>query len=356
MIRLSFNSALLASVVVLPLTLAAQNTTADSTESIIRKITDNLLARKEYMMYNTPQLKTFHYAEACAAFGVARVAGLLRDSATLKKLVKRYEPLLDGKLLGPGVHVDVNVYGILPIELYRYTGDERFLKQGLALADSQWDNPLPDGLTNQTRYWIDDIYMIGSIQMQAYRITKDRKYMDRAALEINSYLRKLQQPNGLFFHGPEAPLHWGRGNGWVAAGLAELLMDLPSDHPNYPAIRQGYVKMMESLLKYQAEDGMWRQLIDHPESWKETSSTAMFGFAMTVGVKKGLLAESTYGPASRKAWNALLTYLNENGELTDVCVGTGQSKEVQYYLDRGKVTGDLHGQAPMLWFAYARMW
>lgn len=355
MIRLSFKSALLVSVVVLPLTLAAQNTIADTTESITRKITDNLLARKEYMMYNTPQLKTFHYAEACAAFGAARMAGLLKDSATLKKLVKRYEPLLDGKVLGPGVHVDVNVYGILPIELYRHTGYERFLKQGLALADIQWDNPLPDGLTNQTRYWIDDIYMIGSIQMQAYRITKDRKYMDRAALEIDSYLRKLQQPNGLFFHGPEAPLHWGRGNGWVAAGLAELLMDLPADHPRYPAIRQGYIKMMESLLKYQAEDGMWRQLIDHPESWKETSSTAMFGFAMTVGVKKGLLAESTYGPASRKAWNVLLTYLNENGDLTDVCVGTGQSKEVQYYLDRGKVTGDLHGQAPMLWFAWARM-
>src|SRR5690242_17332466 len=117
------------------------------------RITENLLGRKEFMLYNSPQLKTFHYAEACAAFGAARVAGLLKDSLTIRKLVKRYEPLLDGVLLGPGIHVDVNVYGIVPLELFRHTGDERFRKQGLDLADEQWKNPLPNGLTNQTRYW-----------------------------------------------------------------------------------------------------------------------------------------------------------------------------------------------------------
>jgi unsaturated rhamnogalacturonyl hydrolase len=327
-------------------------TNATNPVIISSRITANLLNRKDFMLYHTPQLKTFHYAEACAAFGAARIAGLLKDTATIHKLVRRYEPLLDGELLGPGIHVDVNVYGIVPLELYKHTGDKRFLKQGFDLVDEQWNNPQPDGLTNQTRYWIDDMYMIGSLQVQAYRISGDKIYLDRAAKELDAYLKKLQQPNGLFFHGPDAPFHWGRGNGWVAAGLAELLTVLPKENLYYGSIRDGYVKMMNALIAYQAEDGMWRQLIDHPEAWKETSSTAMFGYAMMVGVKKGILPSEKFKPAANKAWQALSTYMNDQGEMTDVCVGTGQSKDAQYYLDRGRSTGDFHGQAPMLWFAF----
>ena len=64
--------------------------------------------------------------------------------------------------------------------------------------------------------------------------------------------------------------------------------------------------MMASLLKYQGADGLWRQLIDHPESWAETSSTGMFTVAMITGVKHGWLDQKTYAPAARKAWLALV--------------------------------------------------
>ena len=110
--------------------------------------------------------------------------------------------------------------------------------------------------------------------------------------------------------------------------------------------------MMHALLQYQAEDGMWRQLIDKEASWKETSSTAMFGFAISLGVKEGLLSKEKFTPSYQKAWNSLVTYINEEGQITDVCVGTGQSQDIQYYLDRPKTTGDFHGQAPLLWLAY----
>jgi rhamnogalacturonyl hydrolase YesR len=115
----------------------------------------------------------------------------------------------------------------------------------------------------------------------------------------------------------------------------------------------GYTKMMDSLLKHQAEDGMWRQLIDHPEAWKETSSTGMFAFAMITGVKNGWLKEATFGPAARKAWLALLGYINKEGDISNVCEGTNKENNLQYYLDRKQNTGDLHGQAPILWCASA---
>jgi rhamnogalacturonyl hydrolase YesR len=116
---------------------------------------------------------------------------------------------------------------------------------------------------------------------------------------------------------------------------------------------QGYQAMMASLLQYQASDGMWRQLIDDAESWPETSCTGMFTFAFITGVKEGWLDKTTYGPAARKGWLALIKYINADNDITDVCEGTNKKNSRQYYLDRKKNTGDLHGQAPILWCATA---
>jgi rhamnogalacturonyl hydrolase YesR len=226
---------------------------------------------------------------------------------------------------------------------------------GVAMANIQWENPQSDGLTNQTRYWIDDIFMIGSLQVEAFKATGDTVFLARAAKEISAYLKRLQQPNGLFYHGSEAPFFWGRGNGWVAAGLAELLSVLPENNIDYPNIKNGYLSMMESLLGFQSKSGMWRQLIDREEAWEESSCTAMFGYAMSVGIKKGLLHDRKYSKAIDKAWVALVDHLDEKGNLTDICVGTGQRNEASYYLARPKVSGDLHGQAPLLWFAAIRL-
>jgi len=249
--------------------------------------------------------------------------------------------------------VDLTVCGAVPLQIYIETKQQKYLDLGKSMADKQWAAPTPDGLTSQTRFWIDDMYMITLVEVQAYRATGDSKYLDRAALEMSAYLDKLQQPNGLFYHAPDVPFFWGRGNGWVAAGMAELLRSLPKNHPRRAHILDGYRKMMASLLKYQGGDGMWRQLIDHPESWPETSSTGMFTFAMVTGVKNGWLDKKTYAPAARKAWLGLVTYLEPNGDIRDVCEGTGKKNDYQYYIDRKRITGDLHGEAPLLWTAFA---
>src|SRR5205823_3398194 len=182
-----------------------------------------------------------------------------------------------------------------------------------------WANPTLEGLTNQTRFWIDDMYMITLVEVQAYRATGDSKYLDRAALEMSAYLDKLQQPNGLFYHAPDTPFFWGRGDGWVAAGMTEILMSLPKSHPRRAYILSSYQKMMKALLQYQDKDGMWHQLIDHPESYPETSSTGMFTFAMVSGVKNGWLDRKTYAEAARKGWLGLVSYIEPNGDIRNVC-------------------------------------
>ncbi|MEZ5997981.1 MAG: glycoside hydrolase family 88 protein [Hyphomonas sp.] len=318
-----------------------------------RQLAEEYLSRADIMMYDVPPVRAPHYADAAAAYGAAKLGGLIGDEEIVARVAARHRRVLDESIPNTANHVDANVYGVWPLEIYLQTGDLAALDYGLRLADGQWDETRADGLTAQTRFWIDDVWMIGALQVQAYRATGETKYLDHAAYEVAEYIHRLQQPNGLFHHGPEAPFYWGRGNGWVAAGLAEVLSELPEDHPAFETVRDGYVKMMAALLEHQAPDGMWRQLVDHPEAWEESSATAMFGFAMRVGVKRGLLTDPAYTDAYERAWSALTARLEPDGKLPGVCIGTGQSQDIQYYLDRPTISGDLHGQAPMLWFAAA---
>ncbi len=293
------------------------------------------------------------YTEVCAGYGALKVAKEIGDKDLTARLVKKFERFLapDAKFINPVAHVDYRVIGIVPLEIYMQTKDRRFLDFGQNLADKQWEKTTPDGITAEARYWIDDMYMITAIQTQAYRATGAKKYLERAANTMVAYLDKLQQPNGLFFHAPDAQFYWGRGNGWEAAGMAELLSTLPKNHPLRPRIMKGYLTMMDSLLKYQGEDGLWRQLLDKGESWPETSGTGLFTFAMVTGVKHGWLPKKTYGPAARKAWIGLVNHIDANADVKDVCEGTNKGFSVQYYMDRQRKTGDLHGQAAALWSA-----
>ena len=318
-----------------------------------RRLGENFVKRDfEYESGKRPYII---YPEACASYGVLNIAKELKDKDLTARLDKKFERFLTprAKFISPNAHVDYRVIGIIPLEIYIETKDKRYLDLGLGFADRQWEKTTADGITAEARYWIDDMYMITAIQTEAYRATGDKKYIERAAKTMVAYLDKLQQPNGLFFHAPDAQFYWGRGNGWVAAGMAELLSSLPKNHPLRPRIVKGYLTMMASLLKYQRDDGLWGQLLDHPESWAETSGSGMFTFALVTGVRKGWLPKKTYGHVARRAWLGLIKHIDDKGNVSDVCEGTNKGTSIQYYMDRRRLTGDLHGQAAAMWATFA---
>jgi len=335
-----------------------------SPQEVGKRVAEKFMARP--FEYAEGKREYVIYPEICAWYGSLTVARLIKDNDLKTRLIQKFDPLLgpDAKHISQQAHVDYRVFGTAPLEIYLQTKDRRYLDIGIALADKQWEKTTPDGITAEARYWIDDMFMVTAVQVQAYRATGKTKYIDRAALTMAAYLDKLQQPNGLFYHSLDSRFFWGRGNGWVAAGMAELLRSLPKSHPRRARILKGYRTMMASLLKYQARDGLWRQLIDRPDVWAETSSTGMFTFAMVTGVKNGWLAPRVYGPAARKAWLGLVQHIDQDANVTDVCIGTNKAnnevgsdvdKQLKFYLDRPRRTGDLHGQSPILWTATALM-
>lgn len=303
------------------------------------------------------------------AIECARLRG---DRDLERRLVDMYEPFASGQRRSlPAEHVDYTIYGALPLEVYIVNGDRRALKIGLEYADKEWEKPVEGqvceshgnfpyagqlelwkaGLSPQSRLWIDDLYMITLVQVQAYRATGDRKYIDRAAFTMKYYLDRVLLPNGLCYHAPDVPFVWGRGMGWVAAGMTLLLDYLPSDSEERADIEDKYRTMCRTLLDNQRRNGMWGQLVLDPESWDETSCTAMFAWAFAVGINRGILDRKTYYKPVKKAWKALVGELDEYGNLGGVCVGTDRKNSRDWYMNRGRGNGDPHGQAPMMWLS-----
>jgi unsaturated rhamnogalacturonyl hydrolase len=323
------------------------------------------------------KIKSIAYPEACTAYGSLRFDNSVGDKQQLDALLAKYadqvgEPGTPGSRMIKPSNEDAEVCALVPLEMYLITGNEQYLATGKNYADAQWDPQFatdhfkvksedylaregqhpPAGLSWQTRYWIDDMFMITAVELQAYRATHDQKYLDRAAVEMASYLDKLQQPNGLFYHELSVPFYWGRGNGWFAAGMAEILADLPESHPQRARILEGYLKMMAALKKFQDDKGAWNQLIDDPKAWSESSCTGMFTFAIAQGVRHHWLDDS-YKDTAKRGWIAVTNFLDKDANMTEVCIGTNRKNDHDYYIQRPRQTGNLHGQAAAIWAAWS---
>ena len=157
-----------------------------------KKMSERLMETK-HQLYGD---RGIHYAEVCTWYGALRFAEATKDQGLINKLRNRFELLfhIEKELLPPPIHVDQNMFGCLPLKLYRLTKDERYKELGLPYADTQWVLPQnanetekkwhKKGYSWQTRLWIDDMYMITIVQAEAYHVTGDKKYINRAAEEM----------------------------------------------------------------------------------------------------------------------------------------------------------------------------
>jgi rhamnogalacturonyl hydrolase YesR len=307
-------------------------------------------SRQELAFESVAELPGDGYKTACEWYGALSVAAHTGHQQLLDSLVAKFDPLagdFSAAMKSGTAHVDRYVFGIVPLAIYVQTRDERHLRLGTETADVQQT-------TNQTRSAVDDMFMMTALQLQAHRTTGDAGYLDFMARTMLDYLL-AQQDDGLFFHNAdEARVYWGRGNGWFAAGMAEMLGDLPWSSPHHRTIRSGYLRMMEALLPLQSAGGRWYQVLDmpdDPENWEESSGSAMFTYAMAAGVRRGILDAETYRPVVEAAWAGLRGALCERGDVSDVCTGSWYKKDAKEYMRLERLSGDGHGQAPVLWAA-----
>jgi rhamnogalacturonyl hydrolase YesR len=219
---------------------------------------------------------------------------------------------------------------------------------------------LPDGTLARMRpmpntLWLDDLYMSVPALTQMGALTGDGSYIDDAARQIIQFSgRMFVRGKNLYRHAwveamePHQAYHWARANGWAIVAMTELLDVMPENHPSRPAVLELYRSHMEGLAACQGIDGLWHQLLDRPETYPETSASAMYVYAAAHGINKGWLRGDAYGPMVSLGWNAVAQKVNAAGQVEGTCVGTGVGFDPAFYAYRPTSVFAAHGYGPVL--------
>ncbi|MEP6849570.1 MAG: glycoside hydrolase family 88 protein [Acidobacteriota bacterium] len=231
------------------------------------------------------------------------------------------------------------------------TGIDHIMSKQFRLSDGTLarNRPKPNSL------WLDDLFMGVPAIAQMGKLTGDKKYYDEACKQVLSFAKRMfNRDRGVYMHGwvegmAEHPeFRWARANGWAFMTEVELLEVLPSDHPMRPQILELLRAHAKGLASYQSGSGFWHQLLDHEDSYLETSATAIYAFAFARAINRGWIDGEAYAPATLLAWNAVTTKVNLTGQVEGTCVGTGMAFDPAFYYFRPVSAFAAHGYGPTL--------
>ena len=243
----------------------------------------------------------------------------------------------------------VNVYELNAKEEYRHyieTTANHIMNNQTRLSDGTLCRTFPREMT----VWADDTYMSVSFLSQIGRITKDVKYFDEATRKIINMANYLWCSNKqLFYHCYYTDLKrngvafWGRANGWIMVSIVILLEEMPENHPKREELISILEKQIVGASRYQNANGMWNQLLDKPESYDESSITAMYTYSIAKAVNNKWI-DATYARIAEVAWIALKeTKITPEGHFKNVCIGTGVSDDLPFYFNRPVDENEKHG-------------
>lgn len=224
-------------------------------------------------------------------------------------------------------------------------------KKQFRLADGQLARQRPQ----KESVWADDAYMSIPALAQMSRLTRDRAWCDEAAKQLLGFAKYLfNQRTGLYTHGrnmnqPDNPeFYWARANGWVAMATVELLDVLPEDHVARPQILELMRAHFKALAQLQSGAGLWHQMLDKPDSYLETSASAMFVYAIARAINRGWISPVSYGSVAQAGWAGLVPTVDARGQIEGSCVGTTFASDHVYYYNRPTSKTHGHAYGPML--------
>lgn len=257
---------------------------------------------------------------------------------------------------------DCGSFGAATIELYNETGDKTLLPVIEIIADYISNGQIRREdmafCRGDDTMWVDDLYMGTPFLAKYYKLTGKQNFIDDAASQFLLFKKYLYMPEYRIMshvydckHNTPTYVPWGRGNGWVLFSLSEVLEILPADHKDRDHLIMFFKELCEGYVKLQGKNGLWHQILTDPESYEETSCTAMFTYAFARGVRFGWLSDiDLYANAVYKAWQGLTGIsVDYYGNVHGVCRGSNFSYSQQYYkYDLLWVKNDTHGTGIVL--------
>lgn len=251
----------------------------------------------------------------------------------------------------------IGAAGMVFCELYKREKDEKRKEEIMHILRALEDKiySVIPRMENGTFYrvktmWADDTFMSCPFLVRLGEITGEKKHYREAARQLLNYRDILfMEKEGVYSHiyYPETMdrnnIPWCRGNGWVFFAMEDALEHLPEDTEGYNEILKNFRLFAEGLKSLQSESGMWRQVLNYPETYLETSGSSIFVIGMIKAVKHGWLHKSYLEIAEKALCDIICRMIDEEGNIMGVCRGSQCSRDVKYYAELGTNCNDDHG-------------
>ncbi|MDE6339421.1 MAG: glycoside hydrolase family 88 protein, partial [Muribaculaceae bacterium] len=201
-------------------------------------------------------------------------------------------------------------------DLYNILPEDHKIRRAREVMEYEMSTP-----ANDYWWWADGLYMVMPVMTKLYKITDNQKYLDKL-YEYISYSDSIMfdPEENLYYRDAKYtyPKHksangkkdfWARGDGWVLAGLAKVLQDLPANYKHRDFFENKYKKMAEAVVACQQPEGYWsRSMYDEAHApGPETSGTAFFTYGLLWGINNGYLTDPKFLNAAKNGWNYLKT-------------------------------------------------
>ncbi|MBL7967079.1 MAG: glycoside hydrolase family 88 protein [Prolixibacteraceae bacterium] len=267
-----------------------------------------------------------------------------------------------------GLHPNAVASGHGMAFLARITGDPKYKEKADKIYADYLTTPRTKagGVSHRTEtieLWDDTVYMLSMYLLEMYRYTGDEKYLKEFHDQFLLHKEKLADKKwGLWVHGYDddnddykdrccqlnwaqmTPQRnsiefWGRGNGWVVMAIADALKTVPANSPYFKTFARELREITKKLPSLQdKETGMWYQLPIYPDNndnFQESSCTAMFAYGLAIGIDLKILDRNQFMPVVEKAYSGLKKYAcrtEDNYVIpTKVCEGTCIGDRAYYF-------------------------
>lgn len=279
-----------------------------------------------------------------AYYGVARIYEATRKQEYLDRLKEHVDALIALGL--PPFTVNACAMGHCLLSLYQATGEETYLQIASQKIEYLRRHALRfgDGVLQHTvsvhndfpeQAWADTLFMAAYFMLRYGVLTGDQTLIGDALHQYRAHIGFLQDmATGLWYHGYDnlqknhmSGFFWARANAWAAYTMAQVKRTLPEPYlyPPFMDIDCSLRDQLTGLKKLQTGNGLWRTVLDDPESYEETSATCGVAAAM---ILNGNPLHAVY---VQKAYSAILGQISPDGRVLGVSAGTAVMKDLEGY-------------------------
>ncbi|WP_282035729.1 glycoside hydrolase family 88/105 protein [Saccharicrinis aurantiacus] len=314
--------------------LSAQDISPDNIKKDMKRVADWQIEHfgDTFSGKNGPH-HPLHWTNGALYVGMVKWADMADDNSYwewMKKISEENEYKLYNRMY----HADDHTVGQMYIELYRKYGDEKMIEPTKEQLTYINYHPAQTSLVwkgnkfyKHDRWsWCDALFMAPPVWAKLYNITGDEMYRDFLMREFKATTDYLfDKKENLYFRDQGymgkldngTKIFWSRGNGWVFAGLANIMDEFDPSSSEYKYFLKIYKKMAKKLISIQTEEGHWAMSLlgDKFYPTPETSGSAFYVFGLAWGINNGILDKETYEPSVIKGWNSLVSHITADGML-----------------------------------------